>query len=392
MLARLLKQLVRTGDLTFIDGRGRRHVFGDNTKPRARVRLQSRTLDWSIALNPTLRLGEAYMNGTLTLEEGGLVDFLAILARNFANARGHPLYRVLNWLDRLMRPYNSLAASRRNVAHHYDLSDRLYDLFLDSDRQYSCAYFETGQETLDEAQALKKAHIAKKLLLDRTGLKILDIGCGWGGLALHLAHVAGAEVMGITLSEEQLKAASGRAQREGLSKTVQFELQDYREIEGRFDRVVSIGMFEHVGKANYVRFFRRLSDLLADDGIALVHTIGWLDEPGPINPFIRKYIFPGAEIPSLSEVAAVAERSGLTLCDVEILRQHYAHTLSHWRHRFEMNRAEVTRLYDESFYRMWEFYLAACEVFFRYRPMVVFQIQLTKQLDRLPLTRGYMYR
>ena len=392
MLARLLKQLVSTGNLMLIDGGGRRHVFGDNSGPRACVRLHTRSLDWSIALNPSLRLGEAYMNGTLTLEEGGIVDFLAILARNFANARGHPLYRALIWLDRLTRPYNSLAAARRNVAHHYDLSDRLYDLFLDSDRQYSCAYFETSGDTLEEAQTLKKAHIAKKLFLDRAGLKILDIGCGWGGLALHLARVAGAEVTGVTLSEEQLKAASERARREGLDKAVRFELRDYREIEGRFDRVVSIGMFEHVGKANYARFFRQLYNLLADDGVALLHTVGWLDEPSPINPFIRKYIFPGAEIPSLSEIAAVVERSGLTFCDIEILRQHYAHTLRHWRERFEMNRAEISRLYDESFCRMWEFYLAACEVFFRYRTMVVFQIQLTKRSDRLPLTRDYMYR
>jgi len=278
------------------------------------------------------------------------------------------------------------------VAHHYDLSDRLYELFLDTDRQYSCAYFETGQETLEQAQADKKAHIARKLYLDRPGLRVLDIGCGWGGLGLDLVRNAGAEVLGVTLSEEQFRYANERARREKLDSLASFELRDYRHVEGKFDRIVSVGMFEHVGKRNYAEFFRKLHNSLEDDGVVLLHTVGWFDDPAPINPFIRKYVFPGAEIPSLSELAAVVERSGLVLCDVEVFRQHYAHTLSRWRERLALNRSEILKLYDERFYRMWEFYLAACEVFFRHRTMVVFQLQLTKRIDRLPLTRDYMYR
>ncbi len=391
MLAQLLRQIVHSGKLVLIDGHGRRHVMGDGGPLQATIRLARPALAWWILLNPTLRIGEAYMRGDLTIEEGSLVDFLTLLASNFASARSHPLYRALTWLEKLVRPLNSPKTSRRNVAHHYDLSDRLYELFLDRDRQYSCAYFQTGLETLEQAQEDKKAHIAKKLYLDRDGLKVLDIGCGWGGLALHLVR-ANAEVLGITLSEEQFSRASERAEREGLSALARFELRDYREVKGRFDRIVSVGMFEHVGKANYAKYFSTINKLLEDDGVALVHTVGWLDDPAPINPFIRKYIFPGAEVPSLSEIMAVVERSGLVLCDVEVLRQHYAHTLRHWRERLAENRDEICRLYDDQFYRMWEFYLAACEVFFRSRTMVVFQVQLAKRLDRLPLTRDYMYR
>jgi cyclopropane-fatty-acyl-phospholipid synthase len=319
MMVLLLKQLVRTGSLKLIDGRGRVWAFGDGAPPRATIRLQA---PWTIALNPSLRLGEAYMDGSLTLEAGTLVDLLAIMARNFANTRRHPLFRALLATERFMRPYNSLTSARRNVAHHYDLSSRLYDLFLDADRQYSCAYFTTGEETLEEAQAGKQAHIASKLALDRPHLKVLDIGCGWGGLAFHLARVAGAEVTGITLSREQLAMARSRCGRERAEGSVRFELCDYRQIDGVFDRIVSVGMFEHVGRRHYAVFFRRLFELLSDDGVALLHTVGFSDDPAPINPFIRKYIFPGAELPSLSEIAAVVARSGLVISDVEILRQH----------------------------------------------------------------------
>ena len=391
LLTQLLNQLVRTGSLSVIDGRGRTHVFGDNSKPRAAIRLHRRWLDYSLAVNPPLRLGEAYMDGTLTIEEGALGDFLEILARNYDRIRTHPLFRAIDWMELMLRRYNTVPAARRHVAHHYDLSDRLYELFLDPDRQYSCAYFPTGRESLEEAQTKKKHHIAAKLFLNRPGLRILDVGSGWGGLALHLARIAESEVVGITLSEEQHATATRRALQEGLAASVRFEMKDYREIRGTFDRIVSVGMFEHVGRAYYRTFFRRMKDLLAKDGVALLHTIGWPDAPVPINPFIRKYIFPGAELPSLSELLAVIERSGLFVTDVEILRQHYAHTLRHWIQLFERNRHEIQALYDERFCRMWEFYLAGCETFFRHGMMVVYQIQLAKSVNHLPMTRDYMY-
>jgi len=391
MLVRLLKRLVRTGSLRLIDGRGKIHIFGDGSAPRVALRLHKWWLEYKLAAYPSLYLGEAYADGALTFEEGALSDLLDLLARNYDDIRAHPLIRAIDRVELLLRPYNSIVAARRNVAHHYDLSGRLYELFLDSDLQYSCAYFETGRESLDQAQTKKKSHIARKLLLDRPGLSVLDIGCGWGGLALYLARTAGSDVTGITLSEEQYKTATARALKEGLPNSARFELRDYRQVAGRFDRIVSVGMFEHVGKAHYREFFRRLSGLLTDDGVALVHTIAWTHDLGPINPFIRKYIFPGAELSSLPEILAAVERSGLIVSDVEILRQHYAITLHHWRLRFESNRAKIIALYDERFFRTWQYYLASSETFFRHGKMAVLQIQLAKNAARLPITRDYMY-
>jgi cyclopropane-fatty-acyl-phospholipid synthase len=276
------------------------------------------------------------------------------------------------------------------VAHHYDLPDQLYDLFLDADRQYSCAYFTSPEDSLETAQENKKRHIAAKLLLDRSELKVLDIGSGWGGLGLYLAEQSGADVTGVTLSVEQHKVAVARAATAGVSDRVRFHLRDYREEPGRYDRVVSVGMFEHVGKKNYHEFFGKLGTLLADDGAALLHTVGYTMDPAPINPFIRKYIFPGADIPCLSEVLPAIEQAGLIVTDIEILRLHYAETLRLWRERFMANRERVAALLDERFCRMWEFYLVLCEIGFRYRTSVIFQIQLAKRNDSVPFTRDYI--
>jgi cyclopropane-fatty-acyl-phospholipid synthase len=390
MFIPILKRFVSEGSLRVIDAAGRSHAVGDGTPPRATIRLTSKRLEYTLILNPSLSVGEAFMEGTLRVENGTLYDFLDVLARNFDNVSRLPWLALIERIGRGLKQYNPVGKAQHNVAHHYDLSAQLYDIFLDRDRQYSCAYFRSPEDSLETAQENKKRHIAGKLLLDRPGLKVLDIGSGWGGLALHIAEHSDADVTGVTLSTEQHKLSSSRAAAAGLDDRVRFHLRDYREEPARYDRIVSVGMFEHVGKRNYAEFFAKLRDLLTDDGVALVHAIGYSDTPAPINPFIRKYIFPGADLASLSEVFAVVERSGLWVTDVEILRLHYAETLRHWRERFMARRDEVVRLYDERFCRMWEFYLVLCEIGFRVRTNMVFQMQLTKRVDALPVTRDYM--
>jgi cyclopropane-fatty-acyl-phospholipid synthase len=389
MFVSLLKSVVRAGSLRLIDAAGRIHLLGDGTPPGATVRLRSRRAAYSLALNPSLAIGEAYMDGSLAVEQGTVYDFLEVLARNYTPG-AHPWLAFLERLGRGLKQRNPVGRARRNAAHHYDLSGELYELFLDRDLQYSCAYFARPDDTLEAAQENKKRHVASKLLLDRPGLRVLDVGSGWGGLGLHLAREAGADVTGVTLSTEQHTRSEARAAQAGLADRVRFRLRDYREEEGRYDRVVSVGMFEHVGKRNHAEFFRKLRDLLEEDGVALVHTIGYSDAPGPINPFIRKYVFPGADLPSLSELAAAAERGGLIVTDVEVLRLHYAETLRRWRERFLAHWEDAARLYDERFCRMWEFYLALCEVGFRHRTNVVLQVQLARRADALPITRDYM--
>ena len=387
----ILRSIVREGSLQLVDATGRVHMIGDGTPPRASIRLRSRRIGYTLAFNPGLLIGEAYMDGRLAIEQGTIYDFLEVLAKNFTPGRGGTWLSFLDRIGRGLKQHNPISKARRNVAHHYDLSGELYDLFLDRDRQYSCAYFVHPNDTLEVAQDNKKRHISAKLRLDRPGLRILDIGSGWGGLALFLAQAAGADVTGVTLSREQHKVSQERAVQAGISNQVRFHLRDYREEGGRYDRIVSVGMFEHVGKRNYAEFFNRIRDLLEENGVALVHSVAYSDAPGPINPFIRKYIFPGADVPSLSEMSAAAERSGLIVTDVEILRLHYAETLRHWRERFLAGWNDAAQLYDERFCRMWEFYLALCEVGFRYRTNVVLQMQLTKRLDAIPITRDYMF-
>lgn len=345
----------------------------------------------SIVCDPHVAVGEAYMDGSLLIERGSLYDFIATAARNF---RHHHKFRPWNpWDDvkaKLINAHNRFAA-RRNVAHHYDLSIELYRRFLDADLQYSCAYFAEPNMTLEEAQLAKKRHIASKLLL-KPGAQVLDIGCGWGGMAMTLAEEFGAEVTGVTLSAEQLAIARQRASQRGLSERVHFELTDYRDVQAKFDRVVSVGMLEHVGEGNYDAYFAAVARLLKPDGVALIHTIAKQDGPAPTSGWTRKYIFPGGYIPALSQLAPAIERTGMFITDVEVLRIHYADTLRVWRQRFAEHRDEIAALYDERFCRMWEFYLCGCEASFRFGHSVVMQFQLARQIDTAPITRDYLYR
>ncbi|MFV3127740.1 class I SAM-dependent methyltransferase [Niveispirillum sp. KHB5.9] len=394
LLFRFLRAIVTQGSLTVIDARGQPHKFGTDMpgiRP-VKVRLTDPALEWTLGLHPGLFAGEAYMDGTLQMVEGSLYDFVDLITRNIGFSHMGPAGFVQRFgvgVQRFIQQRNPLDRSRRNVAHHYDLSRHFYDLFLDADRQYSCAYFPEPGMSLEAAQDAKKRHIAAKLLL-KPGQEVLDVGCGWGGMALTLAKLADVHVTGITLSTEQLAVARERATAAGLSDRVRFELCDYRELPGRFDRIVSVGMFEHVGVPQYPTFFKKVRELLADDGVALLHSIGRAEGPGTTNPWIRKYIFPGGYSPSLSEVTPAIEGAGLWLTDMEVWRLHYAETLRHWRERFLANRDKVLELYDERFCRMWEFYLVGSECAFRHQGHMVFQAQLARDVHALPTARDYM--
>src|SRR5438477_8343817 len=393
LLASALPRFIRIGRLSLIDAAGKTHVFEGSPGPSASVRLHDPSLHWKLLLSPRFYVPDAYMNGGLTIEEGSLYEFLDILTLNEEGSPGGRLMRLGDIAGRVLRyihQYNPVHRARRNVEHHYDLSDQLYELFLDRDRQYSCAYFQSPEDDLETAQANKKRHIAAKLLL-RPGQKVLDIGSGWGGLALYLAGECDVEVTGLTLSEEQLKVAQRRAAVAGLADRVRFHLRDYRQETGTYDRIVSVGMFEHVGVNHYQAFFAKLKALLAPDGVALLHSIGRMDGPGMTNPWLRKYIFPGGYSPALSEVVPVVERTRLWIADIEILRLHYAETLRQWRRRFEQNRDRIRALYDERFCRMWETYLVGSELAFRHAGHLVFQMQLANSIDAVPLTRDYMF-
>ncbi len=392
LFARMLARVIRVGRLTMVDAVGRRHQIEGAPGPAATIRLRDRALHWKLIVHPYLYLPEAYMNGQLTIEEGNLYELLELFAINdeARHPGGHPsLSTLVLRAMRRLHQYNPVSRSQHNVAHHYDLSDQLYELFLDRDRQYSCAYFDRPDDDLETAQRHKKRHIAAKLLL-RPGQKVLDIGSGWGGLALYLAEECGVDVTGLTLSAEQLKVARRRAAATGLSDRVRFHLRDYREEDGTYDRIVSVGMFEHVGVNHYGAFFGKLKSLLSRDGVALVHSIGRMDGPYATNPWLRKYIFPGGYSPALSEVLPVVERTRLWVTDIEILRLHYADTLRAWRGRFERNRERIRALYDERFCRMWELYLTGSEIAFRRHGHIVFQMQLAKAVDTVPLTRDYI--
>ncbi len=393
LLSPMLRHIVRRGTLRVHDAEGRLHVFSGEPGRSVTIRLHDRTVARDLFFNGKLKLGEAFMDGRLTVEDGSVYDLLDFLGLNMSLSPPHLVMRLSEGIGRLLRvfqQYNPLWKSRQNVAHHYDLSDALYSLFLDNDRQYSCAYFTSSDDTLEEAQSNKKRHLASKLLLS-PGQRVLDIGCGWGGLALYLAQECDVEVTGITLLVEQLRVAERRATAAGLSDRVHFELTDYREVTEQFDRIVSVGMFEHVGVVHYPAFFGKIREILTDDGVALVHSIGRADGPGHTNAWIRKYIFPGGYSPAISEVVPVVERTGLWITDIEVLRLHYAETLKNWRARFLASRDRVRAIYDERFCRMWEFYLAASEVAFRHQGHINFQMQIAKRVDTVPLTRDYMF-
>ena len=392
LLEKLLGGFVRKGSLRITAAGGRTFTVGDGTGKPVAIRLLTQRAELSILLDPELRLGEAYMDGILVMEEGSIGDLIAIaLSQHSQVPRWARPQWLIRYLARRWHQLNPPIRARENVAHHYDLDGRLYALFLDSDRQYSCAYFEAPDMSLDDAQLAKKRHIASKLLV-APGQKVLDIGSGWGGLGLYLAEMCGAHVEGVTLSEEQLTLSRARAEEKGLNGIANFRLEDYRAVKGTFDRIVSVGMFEHVGVGNYDAFFRKCAELVADDGVILLHSIGRPEGRSYTNPWTAKYIFPGGYIPALSEVLPAIERSGLLVTDIEILRLHYADTLKAWRERFLARREEVERIYDARFCRMWEFYLASSEMAFRVNGMMVFQIQLTKRQDVVPLTRDYIAR
>lgn len=398
LLSQLLKRAILAGRLTVTDYDGSVHVFGPGNDEHGEpgevaIRLTAKGASFKIARDPALGAAEAYMDGKLELEEGyEIYDLLKLVTYNFRWVPGNALHKITQqprwktWWD----GKNHARRAKRNVAHHYDLSDHLYDLFLDANRQYSCAYWRpenTGD--LAGAQSDKLAHIAAKLLL-KPGMRVLDIGCGWGGMALYLNKVAGVEVLGVTLSDEQVGVARGRAEAAGVADKVKFDLIDYRAVEGPFDRIVSVGMFEHVGVPQYQTFFSKTAELLSDDGVALIHSIGRADGPGATDSFMAKYIFPGGYVPALSEITPKIERAQLWVTDIEILRVHYARTCEAWYKTCVEKKQEIVALYDEKFWRMWVFYLAGAAMAFRHMGQMVFQVQLAKSMEAVPLTRDYI--
>jgi len=393
LLTTVLDRLITKGNLSITDSKGSIYYYGDNSGTPVHIKINDQKWERDIALNPALKLGEGYMESGFDFLRGDIFRlFEIIFESNGPDAEKAPWMRALQFTRKLTKrllQMNNLSRSSSNVRHHYDLSGKLYDLFLDSDWQYSCAYFETPSNTLEEAQLAKKRHLAAKLCIEE-GQKLLDIGCGWGGLGLYMARFLKTDVTGVTLSHEQHAIANRRATEEGLENHCRFLLQDYRSLEEQFDRIVSVGMFEHVGVGHYKEYFAKVKKLLKPDGIFLLHSIGRNGAPGSTNPFLRKYIFPGGYIPALSEVLPLIEKSGLVVTDIEILRVHYADALRAWRHAFMARRDEAKALYDERFCRMWEFYLAASESAFRWQNMMVFQIQLAHKQDAVPLIRDYI--
>jgi cyclopropane-fatty-acyl-phospholipid synthase len=393
LMDRILSGAIHLGLFRVIWPDGSESRYGDGQGRQAGIHITDERYLRRLVQNPGLALGEAYMDEAAKPLECSIYDVLVLLMENIDGQRV-PVLEINTWIGRVLQPLlqaNKPAKSKHNVAHHYDLNGRLYSLFLDRDRQYSCAYFARGDETLEAAQAAKKRHIAAKLVLDRPDLTVLDIGCGWGGMALTLARDFRARVTGITLSEEQLAEARARAAAAGLGERVSFELMDYRAMDRQFDRIVSVGMFEHVGVPNFPSFFETIKRCLKPEGVALLHSIGRFGGPGATNTWIQKYIFPGGYSPALSEVLGPIEASGLLTADIEILRLHYAKTLAQWRRRFAANRDAIAALYDERFCRMFEFYLAGSELAFRHSDHMNFQIQLVRQREAVPLTRDYMF-
>lgn len=393
-LDRLMARVIRLGRLEVTWSDGKVSAYGNGKGRAARVEFRDSATEWAVLVNPELAIGEAYMDGSLVFPDDSLLDFLVLLNESWSRLNQQPFYRALSrfrFVTRRVAQNNSPMRARRNIKHHYDLDGRLYSLFLDSDMQYSCAYFERPGASLEDAQWAKKRHLASKLLLT-PGQAVLDIGSGWGGLGLFLAGHFDVNVTGVTLSEEQHGISNQRAREQGLDRRARFELRDYRALETEFDRIVSVGMFEHVGAARYREFFSAVAKLLKPDGVMLLHAIGRYGPPAVTNPWIAKYIFPGGYIPALSEVMKAVEHVGLLVTDMEILRLHYADTLKAWRERFREQWDVAAEIYDERFCRMWDFYLAGSEAAFRSGDMMVFQLQLAKDKDAVPLTRDYMFK
>ncbi len=387
--------LIKEDGFIVIDAYSREYIIG---KPKKTIPIKLKILDkslhYKLLILPDLYLGEAYANGSIVIEDGSLTEFLEIAMKNIGRGDTNNFAKIIKKIlgtYRYLTNYNLIKKSKSNIAHHYDISEKLYDLFLDENRQYSCAYFKNESDSLEVAQKNKIDHIIKKLNL-KPNQRVLDIGSGWGTLAIEIAKKSKCEVLGITLSENQLEHSKKKLKELNLENQVRFELKDYRELNEKFDRVVSVGMFEHVGRKFYKRYFNKVSELLNDDGIALIHTIGSVSPPRDPHPWITKYIFPGGYTPSLSEVSLPIEKSGLVISDMEVLRMHYSHTLRHWKNRFLGKKEQVLEKFDEKFLRMWEFYLAGCEMAFKWGDQVVFQFQLSKKLTSVPNTRDYIYQ
>tara|TARA_Y100001970_G_scaffold284071_1_gene400690 strand:- start:4736 stop:5923 length:1188 start_codon:yes stop_codon:yes gene_type:complete len=393
-LEQFCKNLFKDDGFVLIDANLKEYIIGKPKKNKPiRLKLLDKSLHYKLLLLPDLYFGEAYTDGSLVIENGSLTEFLEIAMKNIGRGETNTFAKIIKKVMsgyRYFTNYNLKSKSKKNVAHHYDISEKFYDLFLDENRQYSCAYFKNENETLEKAQMNKMEHIIKKLDL-KANKKVLDIGSGWGTLAIEIAKRSKCEVLGITLSENQLEYSNKIAKDLNLENQVRFKLMDYRDIDEKFDAVVSVGMFEHVGRKFYSKYFDKVSQFLKDDGVALIHTIGSVSPPRSPHPWITKYIFPGGYTPSLSEVAKPIENSGLIISDIEVLRMHYAHTLRNWKERFLGKKDQVVEMFDENFYRMWEFYLAGCEMAFKWGDQVVFQFQLTKDLTRVPNTRDYIY-
>jgi cyclopropane-fatty-acyl-phospholipid synthase len=391
-LSHMLKSFIRTGTLKVIDAAGETHIFRGTPGPEVTMRLTDPTLYRTLFFNPELAAGEAYMDGRMSFEDSTLRDFLTLFSVNRLSLGSYPLQKVLRKISRGLKRFqqsNPVGKAQKNVAHHYDIGNDFYRLFLDEGMQYSCAYFTSDGNTLEEAQQNKLRLIASKLNL-KAGQHVLDIGCGWGDMALYLARMESVNVLGVTLSREQCSLANERAKQLGVAGRVRFELRDYRDVTERFDRIVSVGMFEHVGAHHYDEFFAKVNELMTDDGIMLLHSIGHMSPPGTASPWLRKYIFPGAYSPALSEVFTSVEQNSLWVTDLEFLRLHYAKTLAHWERRFQTNRALVAQMYDERFCRMWEFYLISAEMMFRTGSQLVFHMQLAKRRDAAPIVRDYV--
>lgn len=391
-LSEMLKSFVKVGSLTVIDAEGKTHVFAGGAGPEATMRLTDPTLYRKLFFNPELHAGEAYMDGRMSFPGSNLRAFLTLFSVNRLSLGNQPLQKVLRRVSRGLKRFqqaNPVGKAQQNVAHHYDLGNAFYKLFLDTEMFYSCAYFRDEQETLEQAQRNKCRLIAAKLNL-KPGQRVLDIGCGWGGLARYLAQIADVNVTGVTLSKEQHALAVDSIKARGLDSRVSILLRDYRELTGKFDRIVSVGMFEHVGVGHYGEFFAKVNELMTDDGVMLLHSIGHMSPPGTASPWLRKYIFPGAYSPALSEVFPAVENNSLWVTDLEFLRVHYATTLRHWHDRFEKNRTVVAEMYDERFCRMWEFYLISAEMMFRTGSQEVFHMQLARKRDAAPIVRDYI--